>query len=329
MEHSKWLLYSGDASMTISALMAMEDAPSTLFPELQSWTQEQWVDWTIAGESDFHYKLLLIKSKPHIIYYIGDLSLLDQPILWIVWPRMHSKYATEVMTKLFSLAPSYSFTTISGLAPGVDQLCHRLSLQKWIPTIAVLGGGLKWYLSGSNRSLIKDIVASGGLVLSEFKLDQQPQLYTFPQRNRIIAGLSDVVFLPEAGANSGSLITANFALDMNKPVYGVPNSIFFTTSTGINQLIASWVAHAVTDIQQFLDSCFTKKDFIQVAKTLPDLSADEQIVISFLWEKQTGSLADFLGLGSFSSQEIISLLTLLEMKNYVVQESPGVYKIAI
>ena len=162
MEHSKWLLYSGDASMTISALMAMEDAPSTLFPELQSWTQEQWVDWTIAGESDFHYKLLLIKSKPHIIYYIGDLSLLDQPILWIVWPRMHSKYATEVMTKLFSLAPSYSFTTISGLAPGVDQLCHRLSLQKWIPTIAVLGGGLKWYLSGSNRSLIKDIVPSGG-----------------------------------------------------------------------------------------------------------------------------------------------------------------------
>lgn len=242
---------------------------------------------------------------------------------------MHSSYATDVLTRLFALAPGYRFATISWLAPGVDQLCHRLSLQKWIPTIAVLGWWLKWFLSWSDRELIQQIVASGGLVISEFKLDQQPQHYTFPQRNRIIAWLADVIFLPEAGAKSGSLITANFALDMKKPLYGAPNNIFSITSAGVNQLIASWAAHAVTDIQQFLDSCFVRQDSIQAVKNLPDLSAHEQLLISFLSEKNICSLTDFLRLDSFSSQEIISLLTLLEMKNYVVQDSPGMYKIVI
>jgi len=329
MDHMKWIVYSGDESMTISTLMSLDDSVDDVFPELQSWTQEHWVQWTIEWESDFHYKLLLIKTKPHIIYYMGNLDLLNQPILWIVWPRMHSSYATEVLTKLFALAPGYAFATISGLAPGVDQLCHRLSLQKWIPTIAVLGWWLQWYLWNWNRKLIQQIVDNGWLVLSEFKLNLQPQLYTFPQRNRIIAGLADVVFLPEAGANSGSLITANFALEMKKPVYGVPNTIFSSASTGVNQLISSWVVKPVVDIQQFLDTCFTKTSFAQSIVMLPDLTQEEQTLISFLWEKQTCSLTDFLSLGSFSSSEIISLLTLLEMKECICQESPGVYKLNI
>lgn len=327
MEHRKWIVYSWEEVMPIAEIMALENVPSDTFSDLHAWTQEQGVQWTIEGELDFHYKLLLIKSHPHIIYYIGDLSLLDQPILWIVWPRSHSSYATDVLTKLFTLAPSYQFVTISWLAPGVDQLCHRLSLQKWIPTIAVLGWWLKWFLSWSDRDLIQQIVASGGLVISEFKLNQQPQHYTFPQRNRIIAWLSDIVFLPEAGAKSGSLITAQFAMDMHKPLYWAPNNIFSITSAGINHLIASWAAHAVTDIQQFLDGCFVRQDAIQAGKNLPDLSADEQLLFSFLSEKHICSLGDFLSFGSFSSQQIISLLTLLEMKSYVVQESPGVYRL--
>ena len=313
--------------MTIAAMQTLENIPDNVFPELQTWTQEQGVQRTIEGEVDFHYKLLLIKSKPHIIYYMGNLELLNQPILWIVGPRMHSSYATEVLKKLFTLAPGYAFVTISWLAPWVDQLCHKMSLEKGIPTIAVLGWWFKHFLSWADCKLIHEIVASGGLVISEFRLHQQPQTYTFPQRNRIIAGLSDVVFLPEAGSNSGSLITANFALDMHKPVYWVPNTIFASTSTGVNQLISLWLVQPVVDIQQFLETCFPKKNVEQVVQTLPDLSPDEQLLISFLSEKTICNLTDFLGLGSFSSQEIISMLTLLEMKRYIVQDSPGAYKI--
>lgn len=329
MNHNKWLLYSGDESITIAGLKNLEKVSSDIFPEIQARTEKESIKRTIEGEDDFHYKLLLIKSKPHIIYYMGNIDILNYSILWIVGPRMHSSYATEILTKLFALAPSYHFATISWLAPGVDQLCHRLSLQKGIPTIAVLGWWFRHFLSWRDRELIQEIVTNGGLVISEFRLFQEPQTYTFPQRNRIIAGLSDVLFLPEAGAKSGSLITANFAIDMGKPVYGVPNSIFVTTSTGINQLFASWQAQAVIDIQLFLESFFPKKSAAQVVKELPNLSADEQTLVRFLSTQTTCSLTDFLSIGSLSSQEIISLLTLLEMKEYVIQDSPGVYKLSI
>ena len=329
MNHIKWIYYSGDESITIAGLKNLEKVSSDIFPEIQTRTKKESIKWTMEWEHDFHYKLLLIKSKPYLIYYMGNLDLLNQPILWIVGPRMHSSYATEVLTRLFALAPSYSFATISGLAPGVDQLCHRFSLEKWIPTIAVLGWWFNHFLSWADRERIQKIIANGGLVLSEFKLFQEPQTYTFPQRNRIIAGLADVIFLPEAGAKSGSLITANFAIDMGKPVYGVPNNIFATTSTGVNQLLASWEAQAVTDIQIFLESFFPKKVTAQVIKTLPNLSPDEQTLVSFLSTQTTCSLTDFLRIGSLSSQDIISSLTLLEMKSYIIQDSPGVYKMAI
>ena len=134
------------------------------------------------------------------------------------------------MEELFRVLPQYDIVTISGLAPGVDTMCHEMSILANIPTIAVLGGGLQYFLKSGNREFIHKIVDNGGLVLSEFDLDKQPERYTFPQRNRIVAGLSECVFLPEAGEKSGSLITADFARQVHKPVYGVPSSIFSSSS---------------------------------------------------------------------------------------------------
>jgi DNA processing protein len=329
MMHDAWIIYSQDPSMSLAQLKKQEwqwtVSPSE---ELVSWIQKYNVAWTIDGEKDFPYKALCIKSKPYMLYYLGNIDLLNQPILGIVWPRNHSEYARLVLDKLFSLAGNHSLVTISGLAIGVDQLCHRMSMEHNIPTIAVLGGGLRRFLRSWDRALIQQIVDKGWLVISECKLDQQPQVYTFPQRNRIIAWLSDVVFLPEAGPKSGSLITADFALAMGKPVYGVPNTIFSSTSAGVNHLIASWAIHAVTDIQIFLDTFFPRHTSSRHS-ILPkqDLSPSEQTLVSFLWENTTCSLNDFFRAGSFSSQELISLLTLLEMKHCIYQTSPGVYKI--
>ena len=139
---------------------------------------------------------------PYIIYYVGDISLLEKDILGIVGPRKMSVYGEKVVETLLDHAREYDLVTISGMAEGVDQLCHSRSLQHSLPTIAVLGGGLGRYSKRPERSFITEIVESGGLVLSEFRLGDQPTNYSFPQRNRIIAGLSDVIFLPEAGKKS-------------------------------------------------------------------------------------------------------------------------------
>jgi DNA processing protein len=109
-----------------------------------------------------------------------------------------SPYAGQVMKALFQQFQNINLVTVSGLARGVDQECHQLSLQHNIPTIAILGGGIKRYLQSSAKNLITSIVEKGGLILSEFKLDFKPTKRSFPQRNRIIAGLSDLLFLPEA-----------------------------------------------------------------------------------------------------------------------------------
>lgn len=329
MDHMRWIMYSGDEALVMSELMTLDPLPDDIFPQLQSWMQDQWIRWTIEGEDDFHYKRSLIKTRPRLIYYMWDISLLDHHILWIVWPRKHSSYASDVLTRLFTHAPRYALATISGLAPGVDQLVHTLSLQKWVPTIAVLGAGFHHFLSQGDRYLIQQIVANGWLVLSEFKIHQKPQSYTFPQRNRIIAGLSERLLLPEAGDHSWSLITAQYALDMGIPVYGIPNSIFSPTSVGVNDMISAWRAQAVTDVATFLDKRFLPKDVWPLQRTLPQLSSDEQLLVSVWWEKETCTLTDFLSVGSLSSSSIISLLTLLEIKNYISQPSPGVYKLLI
>jgi DNA processing protein len=173
---------------------------------------------------------------------------------------------------------------------------------------------------------MQKVIDAGGLILSEFKLDQQPQTYTYPQRNRIVAGLADVVFLPEAGKKSGSLITAEFAFQMHKPVYGVPNSLFSVTSEGVNDAIAEGKIHMVTDFSLFLDQYFPQ-DQAAPTRSLPEnLTPQEQEVVTCIQQKELCSLSDIMLYNKSSPQETIAMLTLLEMKQCIYQETPGVYR---
>lgn len=159
----------------------------------------------------------------------------------------------------------------------------------------------------------------------------KPTDYSFPQRNRIIAGLADVLFLPEAGEKSGSLITVNFALEMHKPVYGVPNSIFSEQSVGINQFIAQGQIKAVTNFSDFFDHFFHKLHDGQGGKTeimREDISDTEKKILDIISEKNICGLQDIYAQGDISSQDIITSLTFLEIKKYIYQETPGIYRVS-
>lgn len=138
-------------------------------------------------------------------------------------------------------------------------MCHEMSIASSIPTIAILGGWLEYFMKSGSREIINSIVDHGGLVLSEFDLDKKPEKYTFPQRNRIVAGLAECVFLPEAGQKSGSLITADFARQMHKPVYGAPSSMFSLSSQGLHQYMQEWLITPVSDFGWMLGKYFGKK----------------------------------------------------------------------
>lgn len=149
-------------------------------------------------------------------------------------------------------------------------------------------------MTRSAKKIIDQIVAGGGLVISEYKLFEQPSKYTFPQRNRLIAGLCDVLFLPEAGEKSGSLITVDCALSTGKSVYATPNSIFVPTSAGILPLLAKGVVHVVSNFSSFLAEYFFAKTPISRPSFSVELTDQEQSLLALLSHDQSSSLQDII-----------------------------------
>ncbi|MEI6529282.1 MAG: DNA-processing protein DprA [Candidatus Falkowbacteria bacterium] len=199
----------------------------------------QYISW-----HDNSYPPLLheIHSAPYIIYYKGNIELLNslsKRYLAIVGSRKHSAYAEKIIKSFLPILISENIIIISGLALGVDSLAHKETLANKGVTVAVLGSGLddkNIYPSG-NKQLAKVIVKLGGLLISEFPQNTPPLRQNFPQRNRIISGLTQATLIIEANLKSGSLITANYALDQNRDVLAIPGNIFSECSAGANNLI--------------------------------------------------------------------------------------------
>lgn len=326
MQHQA-ILYSLDPKITYTQLKQQWDIPydAHRYSKLQEWVAEHAVWAIMDSEDDFHYKIFPIRPKVHILYYLGNLWLLNKKILGIVGPRKMSSYGKKVLESVFTIARDYDIVTISGMAEGVDQLCHTLSQEHHIPTIAVLGWGLGRYMKRPERRVIEQIVASGGLVISEYKLGEQASKYTFPQRNRLIAGLADVLFLPEAGQKSGSLITVDCALAMKKPVYATPNTIFAPTSAGILQYIEIGSVKPILDLQKFLSSHFLSTKISSRPKASIILSEQEKWLLSILSRDQGQNIESIVQVLWADIQESITLLTMLEIKGLVSQEEPGKY----
>ncbi len=324
MQHEA-ILYSLDPKITFSQVQDFTDYDENRYSKLQDRVTENNIWAMMVPDANFHYKLLPIRPKVQILYYLWNPSLLNQKILGIVGPRAMSGYGKQVMESLFTTAGNHDFVTVSGMAEGVDQLCHSLSRENNIPTIAVLGWGLWRYMKRSERALIDQIIADGGLVISEFKLFEQPTKYSFPQRNRLIAWLADMLFLPEAGEKSGSLITVDCAIAMKKPVYATPSSIFSPTSAGILQLIETGSVKPIFDLPGFLATHFASKHISSRSQITVELTDQEQWLLSVLSRNQWVEIQSLVQATWADIQDIIQLLTMLEIKWLVYQEGPGKY----
>jgi len=213
-------------------------------------------------KADFGYPLILKEThaSPYILYYRGDVSLLSKTnyqALAVVGSRRHSAYAEKIVATIIPEIVNQEIIIISGLALGIDTHAHKAALIYHGKTIAVLGSGLddKHIYPSINHSLMKEIIEKGGLILSEFPPFTPPLKGNFPQRNRIISGLSQATLVIEAAARSGALITANFALEQNREVLAVPGNIFSDYSRGTNHLLklgAKLISHPA-DVLELYD----------------------------------------------------------------------------
>lgn len=205
--------------------------------------------------NDKRYPLSLneIDDKPACLYVRGNLENLYEDCIAIVGSREASEYGKSVARRFAKEIADRNVNVVSGLARGIDKYAHIGALESYIgKTIAVLGTGVlnEDIYPLQNKKVFERILESGGTIISEFKLGTKPEKYNFPYRNRIISGLSRKVLVVESSEKSGSLITANYALEQGKDVFAVPGNITSDKSLGTNKLIfeGANIARNVEDI---------------------------------------------------------------------------------
>jgi DNA processing protein len=199
---------------------------------------------------DIPLLLKQIPSCPLSLYYKGDSSLLKSKSVTIVGTRSITEYGEWVIRYLLeSFLKDLNISVVSGLARGVDGYVHRVCLERNINTIAIVPGSMTSYIPKENKKLFKEIQRRG-LVLAEFSKDTEFNRKMFVLRNRLLAGMSKVTVVIEAGLDSGSLITAGLALEYNRDVYVIPGDLRNKMSQGCN-ILAKQGAEIITCLSDF------------------------------------------------------------------------------
>lgn len=205
----------------------------------------------LSADPEFPNLLRHIPDAPPVLFALGNLDLLRQPVVAVVGSRDHTPYGAEVCRRVAWDAAVAGVVVASGMARGLDAVAHHAALDAGGSTIGVLGNGLGVVYPAANRRLY-DRVAAGGLLLTEFPPGERPHAGSFPRRNRIISGLARVVVVVEAGATSGALITAGTALEQGREVMVVPGPITSPQSVGCNRLLRDG-ATPLLEVGELLD----------------------------------------------------------------------------
>lgn len=194
-----------------------------------------------------------ISNPPLKLYYKGNLDLLkEERLIAVVGTRNPSSYGKLCCEYMVKKMTGANITIVSGFAKGIDSIAHKTSLLTDGKTIAVIASGLDIVYPASNLSLYREIEEKG-LILSEYEAGVKPFKGNFPQRNRIIAGLSKGTIVVESKNRGGSLITADLALEFNRDVYAVPGDVFSEYSRGCNNLIRDSRAKSLSNINELLE----------------------------------------------------------------------------
>jgi len=190
-------------------------------------------------KKEFPTLLNEISDPPERLFTAGTLPPPEHKILCVVGSRKHTEYGREICEYLIKGLSGFPISIISGLALGIDSIAHRNALKYKIHTVAVPGSGLNKEVlyPHSHRGLAEEIISSGGALLSEFENETPATPWSFPQRNRIMAGMSHAVLVIEAEEKSGTLITSKLATEYNRDVFTVPGSIFSRQSEGPHMLL--------------------------------------------------------------------------------------------
>jgi len=272
-------------------------------------------------DEDYPMRLKDIYDPPALLYVRGELRREDELAIAIVGSRKTSPYGRWITEKIGQDLARHGVTVVSGMARGIDSVAHMGALQGGGRTIAVLGCGVDVIYPSENRNLFHQIIEHGA-VLSEFPMGSPPEGGHFPRRNRIISGLSIGVVIVQASAESGSLITAGYALEQGREVFAVPGNVGAEGSRGTNQLIkegAKMVESTEDILEEILPQWKREKEMLPKAETpLPDLSEEEMLLYRLLGESPL-HIDAIIRESQLDPGRVSSLLLNLELKGLISQ----------
>ncbi len=262
-----------------------------------------------------------IDSPPLCLYCKGNLQLLNTTAISVVGTRKPTDYGTVVTKQFVKELANCGVTIVSGMAVGIDTIAHKTALEENGNTIAVLAGGLNHIYPSINIGLSRKI-AENNLLITETSPDISAQNYYFPLRNRIIAGISKGVLVPEAGEKSGSLITINYAIDYNREIFAVPGKINSPMSEGVNKIINDFPPSFTISPEKILDFLQIKKENLKNSSVQLDLN--EQIILNYISaDKHTfQEIADHTKL---PANQLNAILLELEMNGIVTKLANNSY----
>lgn len=266
-------------------------------------------------------RLREIYQPPKVLYCMGNIELLKKPMVSVVGSRNCSEYGKSCAFELGKTLSQNGITTVSGMALGIDTFAHRGGISSMGSTIAIMANGIEGCYPPSNRDLREEILRNG-LLISENREEYIPRRYDFPKRNRIISGISETTVVIEAGERSGSLITAEFALEQNRNVFALPGNITSQYSQGTNRLIKE----GATPLVNFNDIVYELGIIPQRDSDLKvQLGEDEKTIYDLVnrWGEVSKSyLTDATG---FAPKKVSGLLVVLEIKGLIKSSLGKIY----
>ena len=269
-------------------------------------------------EPDYSPLLKEISDPPHTIFYRGTLPDPNKPALAVVGTRKMSEYGKRACEEIVSGITRQGIVVISGMALGIDGIAHQAALDAGGKTTAVLGCGIdkQTVYPAAHKLLSEQILQTGGCVLAEYPPGFLPTQYSFPARNRIVAGLSLGTLVIEAPEESGALITARLALEYNREVFAVPHSIYAANGIGPNNLIRMG-AKPVSRAEDIIEA-LNLKSLTQIAdhkKITPSSPAEEKVINVLI--SGPAYIDRIIKESGMDSQSANSTLLLMEMKGKV------------
>lgn len=275
-------------------------------------------------------RLLNCYDAPTLLYYRGNADLNSSKVISIIGTRSNSDYGKQITEQFIEDIQAQNVLILSGLAFGIDAIAHKAAIRNKMATVGVLAHGLDTIYPALHKSLAKEMLLNGGL-LTEFRRNTQPDKFSFPRRNRIVAGMSDATLVIETAVRGGSMITAELAYNYNRDLFALPGKVNDLKSSGCLKLIQQNKAVLFTNASHFMSEMGWEqiKQQPQKQKELfVELTEDEQKIAGLLKDKVSVSIDELYLKSGLSSSTVAAAILNLELQNVIISIPGKRYRLA-